>query len=337
MNIQMDSVFNALLITEQNGSYLKEIKELRTSQLPQNELLIKVCYSSVNYKDALSASGNRSITRRYPHVPGVDAAGIVVKSNSQSFTQGDEVVVTGFDLGMNTWGGFAQYISIPAQWAMHLPKGLSLKEVMCYGTAGLTAGLSVYRLLDAGINPTKGPVAVSGATGGVGSIAIAILRKLGFEVVAISGKNSQDYLSNVLGANKIIDREQFIQTYNTKTLNSSVFAAGIDTCGGPILSGMLKSTNYGGTVTCCGMLAAHDISTSIFPFILRGVSLAGIDSVKVPLDMRKQVWQLLATGWKPDNLDALTQEIRLNELPGILDKLLQGQAKGRYVLVHDVL
>ena len=333
----MDSVFNALLVSEQNGSYLKEVKQLHTNQLPQHELLIKVCYSSVNYKDALSASGNKGVTRKYPHVPGVDAAGIVVQSNTQSFTPGDEVLVTGFDLGMNTWGGFAQYISVPAKWAMHLPKGLSLKEVMCYGTAGLTAGLSVYRLLDAGVNPTKGPVAVSGATGGVGSVAIAILHKLGFEVTAITGKNSDDFLLNTLGANHIISREQFVQTYNSKTMNTPVFAAGIDTCGGPILSGMLKSIKYGGTVTCCGMLAAHDINTSIFPFILRGVSLTGIDSVMAPIDMRKQVWQLLATGWKPDNLLAITQEVGLDDLPAVLEKLLQGQAKGRYVLVHDIL
>ena len=333
----MDSVFNALLISEQNGSYTKEIKQLNTDQLPRNELLIKVRYSSVNYKDALSASGNKGVTRRYPHVPGIDAAGIVVNSDTQSFTQGDEVVITGFDLGMNTWGGFAQYISVPAAWAMHLPKGLSLKEVMCYGTAGLTAGLSVYRLLDAGINPNKGPVVVSGATGGVGSVAIAVLNKLGFEIIAITGKSSEEYLLNTLGASKIISREQFVQTYDTKTMNTPVFAAGIDTCGGPILSGMLKSTKYGGMVSCCGMLAAHDINTSIFPFILRGVSLAGIDSVMVPLDVRKQVWQLLATGWKHDNLHAFSQEIRLNDLPAVLDILLQGQAKGRYVLAHDVI
>jgi len=331
----MNSVFNALLITERDGKFVKEIKQLKTDQLPDNELLIKVCYSSVNYKDALSASGNRGVTRRFPHVPGIDAAGIVVKSKTQSFTLGDEVFITGYDLGMNTWGGFSQYISIPAKWATHLPKGLSLKDVMCYGTAGLTAGLSIYRLLDSGISPGKGSVAVSGATGGVGSIAIAILHKLGFKVTAITGKNDEQYLLNILGATQIVSREQFIQTYDTKALCTPAFAAGIDTCGGPILSGMLKAMSYGGTVTCCGMLTSLDINTSIFPFILRGVSLAGIDSVHTPSDIRKQVWQLLSTGWKPDNLNELASEITLPELPSVLDKLLNGQAKGRYVLVHD--
>lgn len=330
----METSFNALLVTEKDGQFNKEIKQLSFDELPDNELLVKVSYSSINYKDALSASGNKGVTRQFPHVPGVDASGVVVKSKSPAFAEGEKVLVTGFDLGMNTWGGFGEFISIPTNWAIKLPKGLSLKEAMAFGTAGLTAGMSVYQIVNATITPQKGEVAVSGATGGVGSIATAILAKLGYDVVVISGKKEDNYLLNTLGAKRIINREEFVEQYNKKPLTNPAFAAGVDTVAGPILSGMLKSTQYGGVVTCCGMVSSADLHTSIFPFILRGVCLVGIDSVQAPMSFRNQIWQLLSTGWKPANLNSLIQEITLNDLPAKLDEILQGKAKGRYVLKH---
>lgn len=330
----MEINFDALWITEKNGGYEKEIKQLSTSQLPAGDLLIQVKYSSVNYKDALSASGNKGVTKNFPHVPGIDAAGVVVQSDNNAFAKGDEVIVTGFDLGMNTWGGFGAYIRVPAAWAIHLPQGLSLQEAMAYGTAGLTAGLSVLEVVDSQISPQAGPVIVSGATGGVGSIAALLLNQLGYKVVVISGKKDDDFLFGTLSASEVVSREEFIVTYDAKPITKPVFAAGIDTVSGPILSGMLKSAQYGGVVTCCGMVASPELQTSIFPFILRGVKLAGIDSVMAPMHVRQKVWQLLATSWKPDNLQKIVNEIDLKALPGVLETVLNGKAKGRYVLKH---
>ncbi len=332
--IIMDKNFEALVVTEENGSYKKEIQQVSTSQLPAGDLLIQVKYSSVNYKDALSASGNKGVTKKFPHVPGIDASGIVVQSDTADFAEGDEVIVTGFDLGMNTWGGFGAYIRVPVAWAIRLPKGLSLQEAVAYGTAGLTAGLSVLEIVDAQITPQAGPVVVSGATGGVGSIAALLLTTLGYQVVAVSGKKDDAFLTHTLGVSKIIGRDEFVDSYDAKPLTKPAFAAGIDTVSGPILSGMLKAAQYGGVVTCCGMVASPEIQTSIFPFILRGVKLTGIDSVMAPMPVRQRVWQLLATEWKPGNLQQIVHEIDLQALPAILETLLHGQAKGRYVLKH---
>lgn len=331
----MTKAFKALYISQEEGNFKKEIKDLNISDLPENDVLIRVSYSSLNYKDALSASGNKGVTRKFPHVPGIDAAGIVEKSNTSDFKEGDSVLVTGFDLGMNTWGGFGEFISVPAAWVVALPEGLSLKEAMSFGTAGLTAGLSVEKIIAAGITPDQGAIIVSGATGGVGSMATAIMSKLGFDVVAISGKSENDFLTSTLGAKQILNRDEFIEKYNNKPLSPSDFAAGIDNVGGPTLSGILKSVKQYGIVTCCGNVSSADLNTSIFPFILRGITLTGIDSAQAPMALRKKVWQSLATEWKPVHLDAMIQEIGLDELPEKLDELLQGKAKGRYVLKHE--
>ncbi|GLU55880.1 YhdH/YhfP family quinone oxidoreductase [Dyadobacter frigoris] len=331
----MQKVFKALYISQEGGDFKKEIKELNTADLPGNDVLIKVSYSSLNYKDALSASGNKGVTRKFPHVPGIDAAGIVVKSNTSDFQEGDSVLVTGFDLGMNTWGGFGQYISVPAPWVVALPEGLSLKESMSFGTAGLTAGLSVEKIIGAGITQDLGAVIVSGATGGVGSMATAIMSKLGFEVVAISGKSEDDFLTSTLGAKQILNRNEFIEKYNNKPLSSSDFSAGIDNVGGPTLSGILKSVKQYGMVTCCGNVSSAELNTTIFPFILRGITLTGIDSAQAPIALRKKVWQSLASEWKPLHLNEMIREIGLEELPEKLDALLHGKAKGRYVLKHN--
>ena len=329
----MEQEFNGLLVSQQDGIFSSEVKILNLADLPGDDLLIKVNYSSLNYKDALSAFGNKGVTRKFPHVPGIDAAGTVVTSKSSDFTEGDQVIVTGFDLGMNTWGGFGRYIRVPSQWAIRLPDGLNLKESMSLGTAGLTAGLSVDKIVSAGIN--SGTVVISGATGGVGSMATAIMSKLGFEVTAISGKKENHFLNSVLGAKSILDREEFLGKYNSKPLSPADFSAGIDNVGGSILSGMLKSVKQNGMVTCCGNVASADLNTTVFPFILRGATLAGIDSAQADINWRKKVWASLASDWKPFRLDEMVQEIGLDQLPQKLEELLQGKARGRYVLKHE--
>ena len=331
----MRKEFNALYISQQDGVFKTEIKSLLVSDLEENDLLIKVNYSSLNYKDVLSASGNKGVTRKFPHIPGIDAAGIILESKSAAFKEGDEVIVTGFDLGMNTWGGFGQYIKVPANWAIKLPIGLSLKESMSLGTAGLTAGLSVDKIISAGIKPEDGPVVISGATGGVGSMATAIITKLGFDVTAISGKTETDFLTSTLGVKQILNREEFVGKYNSKPLSPADFAAGIDNVGGAILSGILKSVRQNGMVTCCGNVASAELNTTVFPFILRGATLAGIDSAQADISWRGKVWNFLATDWKPANLDEMIQEISLEQLSGKLEELLQGKATGRYVLKHE--
>ena len=330
----MNVKFKAFLVTEKEGHFSSEIKELNTEDLPVNDVLIQVKYSSINFKDALSASGNKGVSRNFPHVPGIDASGIVKQSNTSEFPEGAEVLVTGFDLGMGTWGGFGEYISVPSSWVIAIPEGLSLKTAMCYGTAGLTAGLSIHKLLNAGLKPADGEVAVTGATGGVGSIATAILSTLGFSTVAISGKQDEEFLINTLGASRMINRDEFVSVADKKPVSNPVFAGAVDCVGGAVLSGLLKSTHYNGTVTSCGMVASNDLNTSIFPFILRGVTLAGIDSVQAPLQLRKDVWQLLATSWLSVQLEKIVEEISLTELQEKIDIVLKGGATGRYVLAH---
>ena len=331
----MGITFIALFVSQADGNFTREIRQVSVDELPENDILIKVSYSSLNYKDALSASGNKGVTRKFPHIPGIDAAGIVAKSNSPEFPEGTAVLVTGFDLGMNTWGGFGQYISVPAEWVIVLPENLSLKEAMNFGTAGLTAGLSIEKIVQAGIKPEQGPVVISGATGGVGSMATAIMSRLGFAVTAISGKKEDTFIISVLGAAQVLDREEFVEKYNGKPLSSADFSAGIDNVGGPILSGILKSVKQNGVITACGNVASADLSTTVFPFILRGITLAGIDSALAPIALRKKIWQSLANEWKPLHLEEMVQEISLVELPEKLDELLQGKAKGRYVLKHE--
>lgn len=331
----MSETFKAFYISQNEEGIRKEIRQVGFDELPQNEVLIRVSFSSLNYKDALSASGNKAVTRKYPHVPGIDAAGTVVKSTVPELTVGTLVIVTGFDLGMNTWGGFGAYVSVPASWVVILPPELSLKEAMSFGTAGLTAGLSIQKILDAGIESKDGAVVVSGATGGVGSMATAILSHLGFEVTAISGKTENSFLLDVLGARTITGRNEFVEKYNTKPLSGADFAAGVDNVGGDILSGILKAVKHNGVVTSCGNVASADLNTTVFPFILRGIMLSGIDSAQAKMPLRQQAWNKLATIWKPQYLDEMVQEIEMEQLPEKLDDLLQGKAKGRYVLRHE--
>jgi acrylyl-CoA reductase (NADPH) len=326
--------FKAFIIEEEEGSFIREIKSKLVSDLPEGDLLIKVHYSSLNYKDALSASGTKGVTRKYPHTPGIDAVGTVVSSKTKKFKAQDKVIVTSYDLGMNTDGGFGQYIRVPEDWAVKLPENLSMKEAMTIGTAGLTAGMSVLRLTEI-IKPEDGEIIVSGATGGVGALSISILRKLGYKISAITGKETErDYLIN-LGADNIIMRKDF-ESIDNKPLLKPVFAGGIDTVGGVILENIIKSTNPMGIVTCCGNVASPKLDLTVFPFILRGVSLIGIDSQNYPMAYRELVWNKLSKEWKPDKLVDTCTEITLNELNEKIDLMLSGKLKGRTVIKMDV-
>jgi putative YhdH/YhfP family quinone oxidoreductase len=301
------------------------------ADLPDGEVLIRVHYSSLNYKDALSASGNRGVTRRYPHVPGIDAAGIVEHSTSEEFKGGDQVIVSGHDFGMNTSGGFGQYIKVPSSWVLHCPPDLTLRQSMIYGTAGFTAAQSVLRLVEFPVSPAQGKILVSGASGGVGSMAIALLAGLGYTVTAVSGKpEAVDYLKS-LGAGDIITRDQATDL-SGKLLLKEKWAAVVDTVGGDILATAIKSTAYGGVVTCCGNVASPDLTLSVYPFILRSVTLMGIDSAKCSMPIRLRIWEKLARDWKLPNIDTLANECSLANLAAQIEHMLDGRQIGRFIV-----
>ena len=323
--------FKAMVVTAEK-KFIREIRQRELSDLPAGELIIDVKYSSLNYKDALSASGNKGVTRKYPHTPGVDAAGIVVDCSNRSFAVGDQVIVTGFDLGMNTPGGFGQYISVPSGWAVKLPQGLSLRDSMAYGTAGLTAALCIMRLLASGLTKDSGEVLVTGATGGVGSIAVGMLAKLGFNVVAATGKNDEKDFLTRLGAKAIISREEANDT-SGRPLQKGRWAGVVDAVGGNILATAIKTAKYGGLVAACGNAMSADLAMTVYPFILRGVSVLGVDSVEIPMNTRVRAWQKLAQDWKLDLSGDLISESSLEELSPKIDQILKGGIRGR-VLVN---
>lgn len=324
----MDTKFRALKIIENQNIFERHIVEKSISELPESDILIRVKYSSLNYKDALSASGNKGVTRNYPHTPGIDAAGIVERSNSDKFKPGDQVLVTGYDLGMNTSGGFAQYISVPADWVVKLPEDLTLEKSMSYGTAGFTAALSIYKLIVSGVKAGDGDILVTGATGGVASIAISLLDKLGYSVVAATGRLEEKERLIGLGAKEVIQRTD-IDDNSSKALLKARWAGVIDTVGGNILATALKSTSYNGTVTCCGNVASHELKTSVYPFILRGVSLIGIDSVQCDMETRLKVWEKLSRDWK---IDVSYEVVSLEEISEKIDLMLSSKHTGRCVL-----
>ena len=321
--------FKALQVREtESGAFERLIVERTVDELPAGEVLIRVRYSSLNYKDALSASGNRGVTRQYPHTPGIDAAGVVEASSVAELARGDEVLVTGYDLGMNTAGGFGQYIRVPAAWVIRRPAGLTLRESMLLGTAGLTAALCVDKLERIGVTPASGPVLVTGATGGVGSIGVALLSRLGYEVHALTGKSDQADFLRQLGAREVIAREELLAGTG-KALLKERWGAALDTVGGDVLVNVLKSLRYGGSAACCGLTAGPGLNASVIPFILRGVNLLGVDSVELPLVAKASMWDKLSLQWKLDNLDQLAHEIGLEELPGAIERILAGQMVGR--------
>jgi acrylyl-CoA reductase (NADPH) len=328
----LPETFKAMVVSETGEkTYVREIKQRALSDLPAGELIVEVKYSSLNYKDALSASGNKGVTRKYPHTPGIDAAGVVADSTTKSFGVGEQVIVTGFDLGMNTAGGFGQYISVPSTWAVKPPQSLSLRDSMAYGTAGLTAALCLLRLMAGGLNKDQGEVLVTGATGGVGSIAVALLSKLGFSVVAATGKTSEKEFLTTLGAKFIISREEANDT-SGRPLQKPRWAGVVDTVGGNILATALKTAKYGGLIAACGNAMSADLNVNVFPFILRGVSLLGVDSVEVPMRARNMAWQKLAGDWRVDLGGNLVTECSLEELNPKIDRILKGEMRGRLVV-----
>ncbi len=329
-----EKTFKALLVEEpEEGSFTRRIVERSTSDLPPGEVLVRVRYSSLNYKDVLSATGNKGVTRKYPHTPGVDAAGVVEESSVPGFEAGEEVIVTGRDLGMNTPGGFGQYIRIPSSWVLRRPAALSLRESMIYGTAGFTAAYSLLKLMPH-VRPDEGEVLVTGASGGVGSMAVALLAKAGYRVVAATGKpGAAPFLEN-LGARAVIDRDK-VKDAPERPLLRSHWAGAVDTVGGPFLAGALKSTCFGGVVTTCGNVASPDLSLTVYPFILRGVSLLGIAAAEAPDDVRREIWQKLAGDWKLECLESLRTEVSLNDLDSCIDKMLRGESRGRTVIDLD--
>jgi acrylyl-CoA reductase (NADPH) len=307
------------------------VQEIATPKCGENEVLIKVSYSSLNYKDALSSVGNPGVTRKFPHVTGVDVAGVVAESNCNIFKVGERVLVTGYDMGMNTDGGHAEFVKVPSSWVARIPDAISDKEIMTFGTAGLTAALSINELIENGVKPEDGEILVTGATGGVGSIAVSILNKIGFTVVAISGKQEKrDYLERI-GASEVILRDTFNEE-SKKPMMGERFAGVVDTVGGEILANALKYIKYDGVATCCGLTSSHELNTNVFPFILRGVRLIGIDSVECKLEKKQAAWEKIASKWNVDTLDNITNEISLEEIKDAYELLLAGRAVGRYVV-----
>ncbi|MFB9054924.1 YhdH/YhfP family quinone oxidoreductase [Formosa undariae] len=325
-----NSIFKAFRVEEVDGTYKTSIKEMAFSPLKEEEIRVKVNYSSLNYKDALSASGNKGVTRHFPHTPGIDAVGIIEASSSDTWQIGDHVIVTSYDLGMNTDGGFAEYITVPAHWAVKLPESLTMKEAMIYGTAGLTAGMSVLRLTQL-VKPEDGKVVVSGATGGVGALSVAMLNKLGYTVVAITGKESESDFLKAQGASEILLRND-IENFDKKPLLKPLFAGGIDTVGGVILENIIKATQPMGAVTSCGNVASPKLDLTVFPFILRGVTLIGIDSQNYPMNYRTEVWNNLASDWKISQLEDTCTEITLEQVDEKIELMLKGQLKGRTII-----
>ena len=326
------TTFKALWVEEApGGGFTRRVTLRRIEDLPPGEVLVEVHYSSVNYKDLLSATGNRGVTRHYPHTPGIDAAGIVVHSADAGFKPGDAVIVTSYDLGMNTPGGFGQFIRVPAAWVVPLPAGLSLRESMAYGTAGLTAALSLMQLMDNGLTPDRGPILVSGATGGVGSLAVALLNHIGFDVAAVNGRSDAgEYLKNI-GARQVVPLAEAADGTDRPLLKAR-WAGSVDALGGSILAATLKSTAPYGVVVCCGNAASPDLPINVYPFILRGVRLIGIDSQNCPMPVRHRAWQLLAGPWKLDRLEAFISEISLETLEAHIEKMHSGQRRGRAVV-----
>jgi acrylyl-CoA reductase (NADPH) len=327
--------FKAYLINQEDGKVVSRFVDMDEAQLDPGEVTIAVTHSSINYKDALAATGAGRIIRRFPCVGGVDLAGRVIASADPRFKAGDEVLATSYDIGVAHHGGYAEKARLPADWVVKLPAGLSRCDAMALGTAGFTAGLAVVRMEHEGLNPAKGPVIVSGATGGVGSIAIEILAKRGYHVVALTGKEAEsDYLKG-LGAKEVLLR-QSLDLAKIKPLGKETWAGAVDNLGGDVLAWMASTMQVGGALASIGLAASFSLNTTVMPFILRGVSLLGIDSVNCPMAQRAAVWQRLATDMRPAHLapgpGGMIREIAFADLPAAFDDYIQGRAKGRVVV-----
>lgn len=320
---------------DEQGKAHGTVRDVALDDLPAGDVLVRVAYSSLNYKDALSATGNPGVTRHYPHVPGIDAAGRVAQSSSARFREGQNVLITGFDLGAGAWGGYATHVRVPEGWIVPLPEGLSLRDSMIYGTAGFTAALSLEAILHHGVRHDRGEVVVTGASGGVGSLAVGILAQAGFHVVAVTGKTAAHELLKKLGAQEILPREAMIDT-SGKPLLGGRWAAAVDTVGGQMLSTVLRSTKNHACVAACGLVGGTDLPITVFPFILRGVVLAGIDSATYPIERRAAIWSNLAGPWRPTALESLVAEtVDLHGLERPIQEILAGRIAGRVLVTPD--
>ncbi len=330
-----DIRFRALVVDKGgSGEFRREVRERSIGELPSGDLLVKVRFSSLNYKDALSATGHPGVTRQFPHTPGIDAAGEVASSTSGAFSPGDKVIVTGYDLGMETDGGWGGYIRVPSEWCIPLPARLSIRESMVLGTAGLTAAISVMKLEQGGVMPGDGEVLVTGATGGVGCIAVAILAKRGYRVVASSGKRGDADFLKRLGAAGVVSRTEVTEG-GERPLMKERWSGAIDVAGGATLASVIKATRYGGAVACCGMVGSPELNMNVYPFILRGVTLMGVDSVNLPAPVRHSLWEKLAGPWKPEGIWDYVTETGLEGLEERIQAILAGGVKGRVLVRHS--
>lgn len=320
--------FRAFRIADDKGP--GRVVDANIDELTPGDVVIDVAYSGVNYKDALAGTGTGKILRRFPLVGGIDLAGTIRSSTDGRFREGQAVVVTGYDLGVAHDGGYAGVARVPADWVVPLPAGLDLFEAMAIGTAGFTAALSIVELEHNGLTPGSGPVVVTGATGGVGSLAVSCLSKLGYTVTALTGKDGEHAFLRSLGAADVISRGGL--QMGTRPLEKATWAGAVDAVGGDILAWLTKTMNYGGAIANSGLTAGTELHTTVLPFILRGVKLLGIDSVMCPMPRRLDVWRRLATNMKPEQLRSIATEISLDDLPSAFDTLLKGRARGRFVV-----
>jgi NADPH2:quinone reductase len=322
--------FKAFRIFNDDGVTRGRVVDATLDEISDGQVVIKAEYSSVNYKDALAATGIGKILRRFPIIGGIDSAGTVAKSQDRRFLVGDRVLVTGYDLGVAHDGGYAGYVRVPAEWVVHVSDGLTLLEAMTLGTAGFTAALAVQRLEQNGLQPGQGPVAVTGATGGVGSVAVGVLSALGYEVTAITGKDSEREYLRGLGAREIVSRHTV--EMGTRPLEKATWAGAVDAVGGEMLAWLTRTTDYLGSVASTGLTGGIELKTTVMPFLLRGINLLGIDSVQCPMDVRREVWRRLATDMKPAGLASIARPIDLAALPEAFETLKAGNARGRFVV-----
>ncbi len=328
----MPSSFRAFVVNKTDQSFEAGVKELTLADLPAGEVLVRVAYSGVNYKDGLAAIPNGQIVRTYPFVPGVDLAGTVEESSDQRFKAGDKVIVTSYNLGVSHYGGFSQYARVPADWVVPMPDGLDARQAMIVGTAGFTAALAIHKLEINGLKPSNGPVLVTGSSGGVGSIAISMLTNLGYTVAASTGKDSEHSYLRDLGATEILSRVE-TSAESARPMEKERWAGAVDSVGGSTLAYLLRTTKYLGCVAACGLTGGSAVNTAVFPFILRAVSLLGIDSVACPMNLRLTLWERIAGDLKPHNLDAIMdREASLDELPEVTAAILKGSIRGRALI-----
>ncbi len=321
--------YKALQIDEIDGKFTRDIKNLPLKDLDTNDILVRVKYSALNYKDALSSIGNRGVTREYPHTPGIDGAGIVERSNTQSIKVGDKVIVTSFDLGMNTNGAFSEYISVPKEWIIPLPETLSLKEAVAIGTAGLSAAIGVDKLITNGLKMGS-KILVTGSTGAVGSFGVKLLSHLGFNVVALSSKADKKEFLKSIGAKEVMLVDE-LETHAKRPLLKPNYDGALDVVGGEILENILKQIAPEGSVAICGLVGSPNLNTTVFPFILRGINLLGINSVDLSNEYRNTLWNMLANEWKID-LSNITHEHNMEDIPRLIDEMLNAKSFGRAVI-----